>query len=77
MNENLTLQDQLILHVFNELPPASSAAFEHQLISDPELQEEHRVINNLLHWLRADLQPFPSPTVSPAVLARLETLMTD
>ncbi|MFM7588631.1 MAG: hypothetical protein ACKO55_05895 [Bacteroidota bacterium] len=77
MNETLTLQDQLILHVFNELSPASSAAFEHQLISDPVLQEEHRVMNNLLHWLQADLQPFPSPTVSPAVLARLETLMTD
>jgi len=77
MNENLTLQDQLILHVFNELTPAATASFEHQLISDPELQEEHRVMNNLLHWLRADLQPFPSPNVSPAVLARLETLMTD
>jgi len=77
MNENLTLQDQLILHVFNELTPAASASFEHQLISDPELQEEHRVMNNLLHWLRADLQPFPSPSVSPAVLARLESLMTD
>ena len=77
MNENLTLQDQLILHVFNELPPAASAAFEHQLISDPELQEEHRVMNNLLHWLRADLQPFPSPGISPEVLARLDALMMD
>ncbi|MBM3930533.1 MAG: hypothetical protein FJ336_04540 [Sphingomonadales bacterium] len=77
MNENHTLHNQLILYVFNELSPSESASFEHQLISDPELQEEHRVMNNLLHWLQADLQPFPSPTVSPAVLARLETLMTD
>ncbi len=77
MNENLTLQDQLILHVFNELPPGASVAFEHQLISDPELQEEHRVMNNLLHLLRAEFSSSPSPSVSPAVLARLETLMLD
>jgi hypothetical protein len=77
MNENLTLHHQLILHVFNELPPSESASFEHQLISDAELQEEHRVMNNLIYLLRADLRPSPSPTVSSTVLARLETLMSD
>jgi anti-sigma factor RsiW len=84
MNENHTLQHQLILHVFNELPPSESGSFEHQLISDPELQEEHRAMKNLLQLLRAELSPLPdesslspSPAVSYGVLVRLETLMTD
>jgi anti-sigma factor RsiW len=77
MNENTTLQEQLLLYVFDELPADRVGAFEHHLISDASLQEEHRVVSGLLNLLRADLQPSPSPAVSPAVLARLETLMLD
>ncbi len=77
MNENATLQEQLLLYVFDELPADRVGAFEHHLISDPQLQEEHQVVSRLLHLLQADLQPSPSPAVSPAVLARLETLMLD
>ena len=54
MNENTTLQEQLLLYVFDELPPDRVGAFEHHLISDPQLQEEHQVVSRLLHLLRAD-----------------------
>lgn len=72
MNENTTLQEQLLLYVFDELPADRVGAFEHHLISDASLQEEHRLVSGLLHLLRADLQPSPTPTVSPEVLARLD-----
>jgi anti-sigma factor RsiW len=72
MNENTTLQEQLLLYVFDELPPDRVGAFEHHLISDAALQEEHRVVSGLLNLLRADLQPSPLPAISPDVLARLD-----
>ena len=85
MNENTTLQEQLLLYVFDELPADRVGAFEHHLISDASLQEEHRVVSGLLNLLRADLHGQGSsqgghrgsssmeiPAVSPAVLARLE-----
>ncbi len=90
MNENTTLQEQLLLYVFDELPADRVGAFEHHLISDASLQEEHRVVSGLLNLLRADLHGQGSsqgshrvsssmeiPAVSPAVLARLENLMLD
>lgn len=55
MNENTTLQEQLLLYVFDELPADRVGAFEHHLISDASLQEEHRVVSGLLNLLRADL----------------------
>lgn len=54
MNENTTLQEQLLLYVFDELPADRVGAFEHHLISDASLQEEHRVVSGLLNLLRAD-----------------------
>jgi len=72
MNENTTLQEQLLLYVFDELPPDRVGAFEHHLISDAALQEEHGVVSGLLNLLQADLQPSPLPAISPDVLARLE-----
>jgi len=77
MYENTTLQEQLLLYVFDELPADQVGAFEHHLISDAALQQEHGVVSGLLNLLQADLQPFPSPAVSPSVLARLESLMVD
>jgi hypothetical protein len=55
MNENTTLQEQLLLYVFDELPADRVGAFEHHLISDAALQQEHRVVSGLLNLLRADL----------------------
>ena len=55
MNENTTLQEQLLLYVFDELPADRVGAFEHHLISDASLQEEHRVVSSMLNLLRADL----------------------
>ena len=90
MNENTTLQEQLLLYVFDELPADRVGAFEHHLISDASLQEEYRVVSGMLNLLRADLHgqgssqgsqrgssPMEIPTVSPAVLARLDNLMLD
>jgi hypothetical protein len=82
MNETPTLQDQLILYVFNELPEAGVAAFEHHLISDPQLQEDHRVIG-LLCGLLQELPDGPripqkgnvkAIEPSPVVIRRLEQL---
>jgi hypothetical protein len=55
MNENTTLQEQLLLYVFDELPADRVGAFEHHLISDAALQQEHRVVSGMLNLLRADL----------------------
>ena len=81
MNENHTLHNQLILYVFNELSPSESASFEHQLISDSSLQEEHRIVSSLIRMLqvpvsdRRNLRYYPSPQISLAALTRLEVLM--
>jgi len=79
MNETPTLQDQLILYVFNELPEAGVAAFEHHLISDPQLQEDHRVLTWITELLRHEASPFSGPSskpeLSPAALARLDALL--
>jgi len=81
MNENHILYNQLILHVFNELSPSFSASFEHQLISDPFLQEERRIVSSLIRMLQVpisdgrNLRYHPSPQISFAALTRLEALM--
>jgi hypothetical protein len=48
----------LVLHLFNELPPAERNGFEHLLISDADLQQDYADFSDLLPVLEgAELAP--------------------
>jgi hypothetical protein len=60
MAQNST-QHTLLLHLFNELRPAEANAFEHLLISDPEMQQEYRETADLVAAFTAEVLPEPDP----------------